>query len=395
MTHFGNVHASEGDELTSATALQWSSPPICASLVTMRPGARSILLVLALVCACNARQDEPSGFGTPSPTTAPPGTTGSSSTSSSGGSSTGGDDSTSTSSAGSTSTGPVLDMPVPDFGQQHPIGCKGKIDFIFSISALGTMQGHQAQLVDAFPEFITAIEEQLSDFDVHILVADPDGGFWIPDCTVCTTSCDPQGNPPVCGAAIDACDKTIGAGVTFPSGTGATNRRCELASGKRYITSDESDLSAAFSCIAQVGIYGGSLTAEAMVNALGPELNGADGCNEGFLRDDALLVVTIINDGYDEKSAGTVDSWIKALRTAKHEDDDAFAVLVLTTDIDLGKYQLCHPDDWNQTPNPLRQLALGVDHGFVGSICEDSYGPFFAKTVAEIVSLCDGFVIPQ
>lgn len=327
------------------------------------------------------------------PTTVPHTTGGSgNSNGSSSSSSTGGDDSTSTS-AGSTS-GPVLDMSVPDFGDPPPIGCKGKIDFLFSISASGTMQGHQAQLVDAFPAFMAAIEEQLPDFDVHILVADPDSLFLIPDCSVCTTSCDSQGEPPVCGAVIDACDKRIGAGVTFPAGTGATNRRCELASGKRYITSEEPDLGTAFSCIAQVGVYGAHLTAEAMVNALSSELNGPGGCNEGFLRDDALLVVTVINDGYDEDSAGTVSSWIQALRTAKHDDDDAFAVLVLTTDVDLGYWQLCHPDDWGP-PNPLRQFALDVEHGYVGSICEKNYGPFFAGAVSDIVSLCDGFVIPQ
>ena len=367
------------------------SHPTCATMPTMARHRR-LLPALALACACNASQDETSGFGTPSPTTIPS-TTGGSSTGSSSSSSTGGDDSTSA--AGSTSTGPVLDMPMPDFGEPPPIGCKGKIDFLFSISASGTMFDQQAQLIDAFPAFMATIAEQLPDFDVHILVADPDGFWGIPDCGVCTTSCDPEGEPPLCGATIDACDEQKGAGVTFPSGTGATNRRCDLASGKRYITSSEPQIGDAFACIAQVGLYGSDNTAEAMVNALGPELNGPDGCNDGFLRDDALLVVTIINDSYDVKSAGTVNSWIKALRMAKHGDDDAFAVLVLTTDVDLGYWQLCLPEEYNQTPNPLRQLALGVEHGFVGSACAESYEPFFAETVAELVALCDGFVIPQ
>lgn len=287
-------------------------------------------------------------------------------------------------------------MAVPDFGDPLPIGCKGKIDFLFSISASGTMQGHQAQLIDAFPAFMGAIEEQLSDFDVHILVANPNPkpGWIMSDCSLCTEDCDPLGEPPTCGATLTPCDKENGAGVTFPAGNGATNRRCDLAGGRRYITRDEPNRSSAFACVAQVGLGGADLTTEAMVNALRPELNGLGGCNEGFLRDDALLVVTIINDGYDEFSAGTVESWIEALRTAKGGDDDAFAVLVLTTDVDLGKWQLCHPDEAGP-PNPLRQFALGVDHGFVGSICEGSYGSFFADTVAEIVSLCDGFVIPQ
>ncbi|MBZ5709634.1 hypothetical protein [Nannocystis pusilla] len=362
----------------------------------MRPLHRPFLSALALACACTPRETDTLGFGTPTITTAPSATTEGSSTSS-GGSSTRGVESTSTSAASSSSSssGPLLDMPMPDFGPQHPIGCQGKIDFLFSINASGTMQHHQDQLIAAFPDFIEAIETQFPNFDVHILVAE-DGYWGIDDCSLCTTSCDPQGTPPLCSAMLDACDtKTIGAGVTFPAGKEATNRRCELAGGRRYITRDEAEIGKAFACIAQVGIGGGERTAEAVVQALTPELNGAGGCNEGFLRDDALLVVTIINDGYDEASAGTVDSWIAALRAAKHEDDDAFAVLVLTTDVDVDYGQLCLPDQFNPNKNPLRSLVENVDHGKIGSICEKQYGEFFSSTISELVALCDGLVIPQ
>jgi hypothetical protein len=71
------------------------------------------------------------------------------------------------------------------------------------------------------------------------------------------------------------------------------------------------------------------------------------------LRDDALLVVTLIQDTYDVASAGTVDSWITALRDAKGGDDDAFALLVLTTDVDVGYQQLCWPN-LNMIPRKTR-----------------------------------------
>lgn len=286
---------------------------------------------------------------------------------------------------------------MPDFGSQHPVGCQGKIDFLFSISASGTMQNQQEQLIASFPNFIEAIEAQLEGFDVHILVANPNiqPGWVIGDCELCKDDCDPMGELPTCGAELSQCDREMGAGITFPAGMNATNHRCDLAGGQRYITHEEANLSAAFECIAQVGTWGTDLTAEAMVRALTPELNSTGGCNEGFLRDDALLVVTIINDVYDDGSAGTVDSWIEALRTAKHEDDDAFAVLVLTTDVDIDYGQLCLPDQFVPFKNPLRLLVEGVDHGKIGSICEKQYGEFFASTISELVTLCDGFVIPQ
>ena len=165
----------------------------------------------------------------------------------------------------------VLDMGMPDFGSPLPDGCRGKIDFLFVISAAGTMKNQQERLVASFPGFMDAIEAQLPDFDVHIISADADAIWPLDDCKFCTgESCDPQGTPPGCGAELDQCDKKIiGAGVTFPAGDGASNRRCELFGGNRYIMDGEPDRTAAFTCIAQVGIDGGVRTAEGMVESTG------------------------------------------------------------------------------------------------------------------------------
>lgn len=311
------------------------------------------------------------------------------------------DSSTSTSAASSTSSsssgGMTWDMGMPDFGPQQPAGCAGKIDFLFVISAEGTMKDDQERLLVSFPGFIDAIVAQIPDFDVHILVADPDEKFLITDCAFCTEDCDPQGMPPYCGAALTPCDKKIGAGLTFPSGLAASNRRCELNNGLRYITSDQSNIKDAFACIAQVGAGGAGMTGQAMVAALQPAMNDPKdeySCNGGFLRDDALLVVTIIQDTYDVDSLGTVDEWIEALRASKHYDDDAFMVLVLSTDIDVGYNQLCFWNEFDPNKNRLRLLAEGVKHGFIDSICLDNYAPFFAQHVSHLVDLCDEFVPP-
>jgi hypothetical protein len=259
------------------------------------------------------------------------------------------------------------------------------------------MKPKQERLLASFPGFIDAIEAQLPDFDVHILVANPDEKFLISNCAVCTTDCDPQGQPPYCGAMLTPCDKKIGAGLTFPSGTAASNIRCELDNGLRYITGDEPKIKDTFACMAQVGTGGSGMTGQAMVAALQPAMNDPKdeyACNGGFLRDDALLVVTIIQDTYDVDSLGTVDEWIEALRASKKGDDDAFMVLVLTTDVDVGYQQLCWPNDFIMYKNRLRLLAEGVDHGFVGSICQENYAPFFAEHVSHLVDLCDNFVPP-
>ena len=51
-----------------------------------------------------------------------------------------------------------------------------------------------------------------------------------------------------------------------------------------------------------------------------PELNGPGGCNEGFLRDDALLMVTFAANTPDIDSAGKPKLWADAVLAAKHGD---------------------------------------------------------------------------
>ena len=379
-----------------------TSSRVSATLAPMRRLRVSFAITVAGLIACGGGGNGATSLAavTGAAATTMPGGSESSGSMAAGSSSTGtaaadGSASTSSSNSGTGDT-LVLDMGMPDFGSPLPKGCQGKIDFMFVVSAAGTMKFQQQQLLDSFPGFMAAIEAQLPDFDVHIISADADAIWPLDDCNYCDGEyCDPLGTPPGCGAVLDQCDKKIiGAGVTFPAGEGASNRRCELFGGNRYIIDGEPNLTEAFTCIAQVGIDGGVRTAEAMVQALSPELNGPLKCNEGFLRDDALLVVTLIQDTYDEYSAGSVDSWIEALRTAKKGDDDAFAVLALTTDVDKGPWELCLPGTYNKTKNRLRLLVEGVEHGFIGSICEKTYDPFFAETVSAVVDLCDGFVPP-
>jgi hypothetical protein len=288
-------------------------------------------------------------------------------------------------------------MGMPDFGDPKPAGCEGRIDFLFVISTAGTMKNQQERLIAAAPGFIATIQEQFSEFDVHLLVANTRPGWGVFDCSLCMDDCDPLGQPPNCGAVLTACDKKVGAGVTYPAGQNASNRRCELEGDFRYIVSGQQDMTDAFTCIAQVGTAGSAITGQAMVAALQPAMNDPDddlACNRGFLRDDALLVVTIIQDTYDEDSLGTVDEWVEALRAAKHYDDDAFAVLVLTTDVDVGYNQLCKWNEFDMNKNRLRLLAEGVEHGFIDSICMDDDVPFFTEHANALVELCDDFVPP-
>ncbi len=378
-----------------------TSASIFARLVGPMRASLAVTLTSALTaCGGGSGASSFGGMTQPDITTVPAGSETSIADSSTSGSSQ--DSSTSTTSAAAststdTSDGTIWDMGMPDFGPTQPAGCAGKIDFLFVVSSGGTMQSSQEMLVASLPGFMDAIQAQLPDFDYHILSANTNEDIDLDDCSVCTDSCDPKGEPPYCGAKFNACDKKVGAGVVFPTGLGASNRLCDVDSSLRYITTGQQNLNKVFACTAQVGIQGSPIAGEAMVAALQPEINDPMkdyACNSGFLREDALLVVTIIQDDYDDASLGTVEEWIEAVRAAKKYDDDAFAVLALTTDVDVDYQQLCHPNDFVPIKNRLRLLVEGVDHGFIGSICLPEYGSFFADHVGALVELCDNFIPP-
>ncbi|MEZ4383399.1 MAG: hypothetical protein R3A79_18865 [Nannocystaceae bacterium] len=229
-----------------------------------------------------------------------------------------------------------------DFGTGGPAGCQGKIDFLFVISATMVDEITQEKFLPALPGFIEVIETRFEDFDHHILVIDTNA-HWGND--ICTETCSqptckrgepccPLSSPagePCCGIEdypcsqldlVGQCDTTMGAGVVFPAGWNATNAPCKIDGGKRYLDKGQTDLAETFQCIARVGDDWLNKTRpmEGMLAAIGPELNGPGGCNEGFLREDALLMVTLVAPARDFWSEGTPTSWANAVIDAKGGD---------------------------------------------------------------------------
>jgi hypothetical protein len=310
--------------------------------------------------------------------------------------------------------GTKFDMAVPDAGAP-PVatGCD-KVDFLFVIDGSVSMANEQAALAASFPGFMDAIGDTLTaQSDYHIMVVDTDAAN---RCTkdACddptpsnkTLECclEDGAGAHACNANFGACDETLGAGVVHPAGTDSSNQLCDLAGGQRYITEDEPDIGAAFDCIAHVGIAGdpSERPMDAMLAAVGDELAAPGGCNEGFLRDDAILVVTFITDEDDaatDGSAGTVDGWHQALVSAKNGDENAVVVLGLFGDNDQPG-AICPPfnPDAASGAEPSPRLGEFVeswgDHGIRGSICAASYADFFQQAVGLIDTTCDEFEPP-
>jgi hypothetical protein len=66
---------------------------------------------------------------------------------------------------------------------------------------------------------------------------------------------------------------------------------------------------------------------------------------------------------------------------------------VLTSDSDIWPSP-CFPGEPPASTGRLRIFADAVEHGYIGSICAPSYGPFFTDAVSKVRPLCDAS-IPQ
>lgn len=298
-----------------------------------------------------------------------------------------------------------------DTGSTPLIGCQ-KVDFLFVIDNSVSMKDQQAALISSFPGFMETIKKTLSaKSDYHIMVVDTDayGRCTQETCADQKSSCrsSEKGFDEYICDHIDefsSCDMSWGAGVIHPAGAEASNTLCTIHGGNRYIIGEDPDMTTAFACIARVGLSGNpeERPMDAMVAAISDKLNGKKGCNEGFIRDDAILVVTFITDDphiedmepdsewdSDFGPSDSVDDWYNALVGAKNGNADAVVVLGLLPVGTNSAGQSCEKGDSGQ--HWLDLVNRFGDHGLTGPVCEEEYVSFFEDAVALIDDSCDDF----
>lgn len=221
------------------------------------------------------------------------------------------------------------------------------VDILFVVDNSISMASAQGGLKQAFPNFLTQIKTQLTNTDFHLMVVDTDGAG---NEGTCARYCPALDAGAVLGPEMGICagfncasltertmcDSTIGAGATYPSGTHASNRNCNFPEGRRYLTSKDENLEELFLCSAAVGTLGdgNERPISAMFSALEVETKKG-GCSEGFLRDDALLVVVIVSDAGStaaELDSAEVQAWRQRLLALKCGREEGVVLMAVTHD---------------------------------------------------------------
>ena len=118
------------------------------------------------------------------------------------------------------------------------------------------------------------------------------------------------------------------------------------------------------------------------MRAISPSLNGPGGCNEGFLRDDALLMLTWLAPGGDDSKTFPYQwEWYDAVLEAKHGDPGSVIALSLSN--------IECPEIYDE---PCQFAKLFPYH--VVGYGAGPYAPAFDEATDLVETACEAF-IPQ
>lgn len=241
-----------------------------------------------------------------------------------------------------------------------------KVDFIFIIDNSSSMGAYQTNLVNNFPAFINGIQSVLGatdSYQVGVITTDPYFDNVV--------GCNQLSSLVVRTGGVNSSDMTCG----------------PYADGSNFMTETD-NLTNAFECAARVGTSGSGneRPMQAMVEAVQRLEGGPGECNEGFLRDDALLVIVNIGDENDN-SIGTPTDWYNAVVAAKM----GIAENVVVVSIIDGPGNGC---GFGQSLQRSLFTAMWGANGFEVPICVADYAPYFQEAISIIDVACENFVPP-
>jgi hypothetical protein len=288
-------------------------------------------------------------------------------------------------------------------------GCHG-IDFLVIVDQSGSMDDEQINLAASFPGFLTTLQAAVSETATtfHVMVVDTDSDSCEALCDAGGQACLQNGEPILCKDWVkpDAndCNSMLGAArITDGAGT-----LCGIQGEQRFIISDQQEnLDSVFSCLGRQGTKGSGAEKpiQAMANALSPALLAPEGCNAGFLRRDAMLVMMVISDEDDDRVQASEPGsdleprdWYQAALAAKHGDPGAVMAVGLIGDRDLPDpvcMELEGTTGADASPRLREFFSYFGRRGVTGSVCADNYTPFLDQLVAHIDMNCDDWIPPE
>ena len=109
------------------------------------------------------------------------------------------------------------------------------------------------------------------------------------------------------------------------------------------------------------------------------------GCNEGFLREEALLLVVMLVGREDSPYNPYV--WAQRVLESKDNEQDKIVALAVGTDHGAVSEPLC--DGSGDKPGSHIQWAQHFEHRVQGSICAPSFAPFFLEAAELAAELCE------
>jgi hypothetical protein len=259
---------------------------------------------------------------------------------------------------------------LPDLGPQPELPSRcAEVDLLFVIDNSHSMADEQAALVASVPNFIEGITTMLgADADYRVGVITTDAYAYNPlGCT------------------------DLGDLVTQTGGEQSSQATCgPFSEGHPFMTNAD-DLETSFACAAAVGISGAGV--EKPMQALTTLLaSGNDPCTANFVREDAILVVTIITDEEDDgDSTGDPRDWHEAVLDAKNGDPSRVMVLSL---VGLAQPNECR-SHWDGAAGAefsprLADFTQRFPYGTVGDLCASDYGPYFSALLGDVEDECIG-----
>lgn len=303
----------------------------------------------------------------------------------------GGGDSSPSSSSDPTGDDPTGDSSDPTGASTTtglpPDGC-ADVDVLFVVDNSGSMVEEQGRLAAAAPAFMSELMSITGTVDPHVMVinVEPPSHPCDFDCALFQTcNADPDY---VCGETEDpaTCDAALGAGV----GAASSMEDCGFTSGGRFIDGTQPNLDTALNCALGVGTGTGSgteLTMQAMVEALdGPQLTRQ--CNQGFLREDALLLVVFVTDEDDDPadSLGNPAEWKVRLVDAKGGVEQNIFVLGLFGDNEFATSLCLEEAEYSVRLSTF--VGLWGSRGTTGSVCAPDYAPAFDELLGAVSAAC-------